>query len=588
MTFAAPALDDALDKKAGARAFFRSSDFAWTVLVCAIALFALLPILALVFLALQPAGGVWEHLFSTVLPRAIGTTILLMLGVAAFTIAVGVTSAWLVTMCRFPGRALFDWALLLPLAVPTYIVAYAYVEVMDVTGPVQTAIRTVFGFASARDYWFPEIRSLPGAVFVMGIVLYPYVYLTTRAMFLMQSACALDVARTLGAGPMRLFGAVALPLARPAIAVGVMLVLMECLNDIGAVEFFGVKTLTFSIYDTWLNRGSLAGAAQMATALLVIVFALIWAERYARRHQRFHQTTSRYMALPSYRLTGWRALAAVAFCFLIVFLGFLVPAGLLLDLASRRLEQILEPGFLSAVRNSLVLAISAVVLTVLTGIALAYALRLKRNTLIHGLARLASIGYAVPGTVLAVGILIPTVALDNLIDETAKATLGITTGLLLSGSGLALVYAYATRFLAVAFGTLESGLAKVSPNLDMASRALGRTALRTLAEVHLPVLRPALATAAMLVFVDCMKELPATILLRPFNFETLSTTVYAAASQEVFEDGAVAALTIVIVGLLPVILLARTSAGGFRGKRGSRAKAPSKPEPRPAERRVPV
>ena len=572
MSLAAPVAGD-IPVKASKPALFgliaKPGEGAWSILVGVIALFALLPILALVFLSLQPAGDVWMHLINTVLPRAVWTTILLMAGVAVVTISIGVISAWLVTMCRFPGRALFDWALLLPLAIPTYIVAYAYVEIMDVTGPVQVAIRSVFGFTSARDYWFPEIRSLPGAVFVMGLVLYPYVYLTTRAMFLMQSACALDVARTLGAGPIRLFAAVALPLARPAIAVGVTLAMMECLNDIGAVEFFGVKTLTFSIYDTWLNRGSLAGAAQMATALLIFVFALIWMERYARRRQRFHQTSSRYKALPNYRLTGWRAVAAILACAAPVALGFLFPALLLLDLASRRTEQLFDLSFLAATGNSLILAVAAVFLTVVTGILLAYTVRLQRNPVVHAAARLASIGYAVPGTVLAVGILIPVVALDNLIDETMRAGFGIATGLLLSGSGIALVYAYATRFLAVSFGSIESGLNKVSPSLDMAARALGRSASRTLTEVHIPIIKPALATAAMLVFVDCMKELPATILLRPFNFETLATTVYAAASREVFEDGAVAALAIVIVGLLPVILLARTSASSFRGRKSA-------------------
>ncbi len=571
MTMANPAVSETVEP--GQRRAFRlpaRDDLVWIVVVALIAGFALVPIVSLVVIALQPSGDMWRHLVTTVLPRAAWTTVLLMLGVGTLTAVVGVGTAWLVTMCRFPGRRLFDWALLLPLAVPTYIVAYVYVDVLDVTGPVQTTIRWLFGFASSRDYWFPETRSLGGAIFVMGIVLYPYVYLTTRAMFLMQSSCALDVSRTLGAGPLRLFFSVALPLARPAIAVGVTLSLMECLNDIGAVEFLGVKTMTFSVYDTWLNRGNLAGAAQMAAAMLVIVFALIWAERYARRRQRFHITTNRYVALPSYRLTGAKAALAFAACALPVFLGFLVPGGELLDLASRRLDQLSGIAFYVIVGNSLSLALAAAVLTVVTGILMAYALRMRRHPLIHIAARASVIGYAVPGTVLAVGILIPVASLDNAVDGVMRSTFGIATGLILSGSGIALVYAYATRFLAVSFGSIESGLSKVSPHLDMAARALGRSALRTLVEVHLPMIRPALATAAMLVFVDCMKELPATILLRPFNFETLSTTVYAAASREAFEEGAVAALAIVAVGLIPVILLARTSATSFRDARAKR------------------
>ena len=574
MTMATPALtEDVVDE--GRRAFRLPArdDLVWIAVVGVIALFALIPIIALVVLALRPSGDMWMHLLSTVLPQAAWTTVLLMVGVGALAMVIGVGSAWLVTMCRFPGRRLFDWALLLPLAVPTYIVAYVYVDVMDVTGPVQNAIRFLFGFTSSRDYWFPEIRSLGGAIVVMGLVLYPYVYLTTRAMFLMQSSCALDVSRTLGAGPLRLFFSVALPLARPAIVVGVTLVLMECLNDIGAVEFLGVRTMTFSVYDTWLNQGNLAGAAQMAAVMLVIVFGLIWAERYARRRQRFHLTTNRYVALPSYRLTGVKAALAMLACALPVLLGFLVPAGELLDLSTRRLEQLSTAAFYQIVGNSLMLAIAAAVLTVVTGILMAYALRMRRHRVIHAAARLSAIGYAVPGTVLAVGILIPVAALDNAVDGAMRSLFGIATGLVLSGSGIALVYAYATRFLAVSFGSIESGLAKVSPHLDMAARALGRSAIRTLLEVHLPMIRPALATAAMLVFVDCMKELPATILLRPFNFETLSTTVYAAASREAFEDGAVAALAIVVVGLIPVIMLAHTSATSFRDARVRRRNA---------------
>ncbi len=306
-----------------------------------------------------------------------------MLGVGVMTTIIGVGTAWIVTMCRFPGRAFFDWALLVPLAVPTYIVAYAYVDILNYTGPVQDAIRALFGFHTSRDYWFPEIRSLPGAVFVMELVLYPYVYLTARATFLMQSACVLDVSRTLGAGPLRLFFRVALPMARPAIAVGVSLALMECLNDIGAVEFFGVKTLIFSVYDTWLNRGSLAGAVQIACAMLVVVFALLWVEQHGRRHQRFHPTAGRYHALPGYKLSrGWSAVAIAAYA-LPVLLGFVTPALLLADFASRRLEDLTAPAFQSAATNSLVLAAIAAVITVGLGVLLTYAQRMRASRLLQ-------------------------------------------------------------------------------------------------------------------------------------------------------------------------------------------------------------
>ncbi len=555
------------------RALTREDAF-WLAAGLSVAALVVMPIVTLAVIALQgggeATGEIWHHMLVTVLPGSALTTALLMAGVGAITLVVGVGTAWLVTMCRFPGRGLFDWALLIPLAVPTYIIAYAYVEILDYTGPVQSALRAAFGFKTSRDYWFPEVRSLGGAVFVMGFVLYPYVYLTTRATFLLQSACTLDVSRTLGAGPLRLFFRVALPLARPAIVVGVSLAMMECLNDIGAVTFFGVKTLTFSVYDTWVNRSSLAGAAQLACMMLLIVFALLWLERYARRRQRFHTMSARYIALPSYKLSGLRAAFAVTACALPIVLGFLLPAWQLVVHVSRRMEEFADPALLSATGNSLILSFAAAVLTAVVGLTLSYANRVSRRPLIRLVGRIASIGYAVPGTVLAVGILISVAGVDNAIDGAMRSLFGIATGLLIIGSGGALVYAYVVRFLAVSYGQIEGGLAKFTPNLDMAARTLGRSSLRTLFEVHLPLIRPVLLSAILLAFVDCMKELPATILLRPFNFETLATTVYNAASREVFADGAIPALLIVAVGLVPVILLSRTSATSFRDKRGSR------------------
>jgi iron(III) transport system permease protein len=546
------------------------SDRLWTVAGVLVAALTLLPVLSLAILALQPTGDVWSHLVGTVLPRSLWTTGLLMAGVGALTLTLGVGTAWLVTMCRFPGRSLFDWALLVPLAVPTYIIAYTYVEILDYTGPVQSAIRAIFGFSTSRDYWFPEVRSLGGAIFVMGFVLYPYVYLTTRASFLLQSACALDVSRTLGAGPLRLFFRVALPLARPAIVVGVSLALMECLNDIGAVTFFGVQTMTFSVYDTWINRSSLAGASQLAVAMLALVFALLWIERHARRRQRFHVTSSRYQALPGYRLRGLRAFGAILACATPILIGFVFPAMLLADYASRRLDELTSPALVSAMTNTLTLSVFASLLTVLVAVILVFAQRVRHNALTRVCGRIAAIGYAIPGTVLAVGILIPLARFDNMVDAFARSTFGISTGLLLVGTGTALVYAYMVRFLAVAHGQIEGGLGKVTPHLDMAARTLGRTSGKVLWEVHVPMIRPVLLTALLLAFVDCMKELPATILLRPFNFETLATTVYNAASREAFGDGALPALVIVLVGLVPAILLARTSARSFRDKGSSR------------------
>ncbi|WP_083206254.1 ABC transporter permease [Stappia indica] len=563
-------LDDMTAIPVAPRASRSLADRLWLVAGLLVAALTLLPIGALLVLAAQPTGDVWSHLIGTVLPRSLQTTFLLLLGVGLITFVVGTGTAWLVTMCRFPGRALFDWALLLPLAVPTYIIAYTYVEILTFTGPVQTLVREIFGFRTSREYWFPEIRSLGGAIFVMGFVLYPYVYLTTRASLLLQSASTLDVSRTLGAGPMRLFFRVALPLARPAIVVGISLALMECLNDIGAVTFFGVHTLSFSVYDTWVHRSSLAGAAQIACAMLALVFALLWMERRARKGQRFHTTSANYKTLPSYRLSGPRAWLATAACALPILIGFVFPAALLADYASRRLDDLFDPRLLSAMQNTLVLSVSAALLTVVIGVVLTYAHRVQASRTTQLFGRIASIGYAIPGTVLAVGILIPLANFDNFIDGIARSTFGFSTGLLLIGSGTALVYAYMVRFLAVSYGQIEGGFGKVTPHLDMAARTLGRSSGRILFQVHLPILRPVLLTALLLAFVDCMKELPATILLRPFNFETLATTVYNAASREAFGEGALPALLIVLVGLVPSILLARTSARSFRDKGSTR------------------
>lgn len=548
----------------------------WRVAVTLVAFLAALPLLVLLGVAVlrgEAEASPWLHLVTTVLPGSAWTTAKLMFGVGTMTAVIGVSTAWLVSACRFPGRGIVEWALLLPLAIPTYIVAYAHVEVSDSTGPIQTFIRWAFGFASARDYWFPEPRSLAGAIFVMSLVLYPYVYMTTRAMFQLQSAATLEVARTLGAGPWRVFFRVALPLARPAVAVGVSLALMECLNDIGAVEYLGVKTLTFAVYDTWLNRSNLAGAAQIACVMLGFVLLLLWAERHARRDQRFHHAASKSRPMSGYPLSGWHAGAALAVCLLPIVLGFGVPVLVLVDYASRRLEVFTDPGFQRAGMHSVLFATLAAILTVAIGLVLAYAVRIAPTRAIRAMARASSVGYAVPGAVLAVGILLPLTFLDNRINEAAAFLFGTGTGLLLVSSGVGLVYAYTVRFLAVSIGSIESGLSKISIHLDMAARTLGRTAERTLVEIHMPLLRPVLVSAGLLVFVDVMKELPATLLLRPFNVETLATWVYVQASREAIGDAAPAALAIVLVGLLPLVLL--SSLGRGIERRSARAAQPA-------------
>ncbi len=516
------------------------------------------PVIAIAVLAISPAENIWPHLFATVLPGYVSTTLLLMSGVGILTFVVGTGTAWLVTTCRFPGRFILQWALLIPLAMPTYIIAYTYVDLLEYSGVVQTALRSAFGWASVKDYWFPAIRSLPGAIFVMSFVLYPYVYLTSRATFSRQSAGFLEVSRTLGRGPWGTFYSIALPMARPAIVIGVSLAMMEALNDIGAVEFFGVNTLTVGIYVTWLGRSNLGGAAQIACVMLAFVFLLIWLERAARRHQKYHDSSSKQRQPHPVRLTGARKWLVTLACTLPIIFGFVIPAIVLIDASLVFYDDALDGRYWQYVSNSLLLSSTAAITAVLVGCFLAYAHRLSRSTIVQSAIRFSSIGYAVPGAVLGIGILIPLASLDNFIDGLARDFLGFSTGLIMTGTIFALVFAYLVRFLAISYGAIEAGLTRVTPNLEMAARTLGRTATGTFIEVHLPLIRPAIGTAGLLVFVDCMKELPATLILRPFNFDTLATHVYTLASLELLEESALSALTIVTVGVIPVMLLNKT------------------------------
>ena len=496
-----------------------------------------------------------------------------MAGVGGLSLLLGTGTAWLVTMYRFPGRRIFQWLLLLPLAVPTYIIAYSYLELLDYSGIVQTSLRELFGWQNARSYRFPDIRSLGGAIFVMSAVLYPYVYITARASFVAQSVCVLEVSRTLGRTASQTFRQVALPLARPALAAGVALVLMETLNDIGAVEFFGVRTLTVAIYDTWLDRNSLAGAAQIACVMLLFVFALLLIERTLRAKRRFHHTTGKYRDLPEEALEGWKGFLAAIACALPVLLGFVLPGSVLVHDAVAHVAAGLAPEFWNAALNSLLLAASAAMLAVGFAVVLAYARRQTRSQLIRAASALPAISYAVPGTVLAIGLLIPLAGLDNGIDGLMRSLFGVSTGLLLSGTAFAIVLAYTIRFLAASLGAVEAGLSKISRNIDAAARTLGSSVSEMLFKVHLPMLRPALGAAALLVFVDSMKELPATLLLRPFNFDTLATHVFTLVSLYRYEEAGLAALTIVLVSLAPVLLLHGIIAGSRPGASVSRSAA---------------
>lgn len=527
-----------------------------------------LPVAAVLYLATTAPENDWPHLVSSVLPSALKNTLLLTFGTGLLTLVAGTGTAWLVTMYRFPGRAALDRLLVLPLAIPTYIAAYCYGDLLDFAGPVQSGLRSLFGW-TARDYWFPDVRSLGGAVLIMSAVLYPYVYLAARATFVQQSVCALEVARTLGRTSMGTFWAVALPLARPALAAGAALVAMETLNDLGAVQHLGVETLSASIYTTWLQRSNLGGAAQLATVMLGLIFVLLAAERIARGGAKVHHTTGRYRAIPFQDIEGWRGYAAAALCSLPFIAGFVVPFLLLGRFAIGHFSVAIEGGFLKAAWNSMFLATLAAAVAVALGLLISYAPRVARTSFTGAAAQISGFGYALPGAVLALGVLIPLAALDNSVDAVARNIFGVSTGLILSGSVAALVYAYVIRFLAVARGGIEAGLERISPNLDAAARALGETAASALWRIHLPLLMPALGAAGLLVFVDALKELPATLLLRPFNFETLATHVYAFAALEQVESGALGALTIVLAGLVPLVVLHRTIAGGRAGGSGA-------------------
>ena len=540
------------------------SDRSWPSLI-ALAVIGLvaLPVLSLLAIALSGNIADWSHLAQFVFPRAGLTTLLLMIGVGSMTLVTGTATAWLVTAFRFPGRDVLASALLLPLAMPTYIVAYGYADLMDFAGPLQTGIRWLMA-ARGRSSWFPDIHSLGGAIFVLSAVLYPYVYLNARASFLRQSQSALDAARTLGRSASESFFEVALPMARPALAAGVALALMESLNDIGAMQHLGVETLTVAAYATWVQRSSLAGAGGLALLMLLLVGALFAVERWSRRGSTHHGATT-LRAMPGEPLLGARAWLATLVCTTPVVLGFAVPVLVLAHGALRHLDEVLDSGFWRAALTSLLLAGVAAGIATAIGLAVAYSRRIAPSGLTKIAGQCAGLGYAIPGTVLAIGLLLPLAGLDNWVDGLMRAWFGISTGLLLSGSFIALLLAYQVRFLAMALGSIEAGFGRISPNVDAAARTLGETSASTLQRVLLPMLRPAIGAGALLVFVDTMKELPATLLLRPFDTDTLATRVYSFAALEQVETAGLAALMIVAAGLLPLILLQRTiDRGGFK------------------------
>lgn len=526
----------------------------WAIATWIVAALVVLPVLVVLGSVFTDVGEIWAHLAETVLTTYITNSLVLMVGVAIGVSVIGVGTAWLVTMCQFPGVRIFEWALLSPLAAPAYLLAYTYTDWLEYFGPVQTGLRNVFGWQSATDYWFPNVRSIWGAIAMFTLTLYPYVYMLARVSFLEQSVCTLEASRSLGCGPWRSFAKVAVPLARPAIIAGLSLALMETLNDFGTVQYFSVSTFTTGIYRTWFGMGERVAAAQLSAMLMLFILVLILLERWSRQQAQYYQANNKQTPT-LYQLGAVRGTLSTLACLAPISLGLLLPGWLLIRMVGKNLGEAMGNRFVELAGNSVTVAGLTAAIALTLSLILAYGQRLNGSRPIRLGVRLAAMGYGIPGAVIAVGILIPVTRLDNAIALWVKAAVGSSPGLLISGTITALIFAYLVRFLAVALGSVESGLAKIRPNLDDAARSLGYSPTRTLVKIHTPLMTSSLLTAIMLVFVDVMKELPATLVMRPFNFDTLAVRVYQYASDERLVEAAAPALTILLVGLLPVIVL---------------------------------
>ncbi len=534
---------------------------AWSAGALVIAALVLAPVIAVAVMALNPTDNIWPHLISTTLPRYFSNTVMLAAGTGALAAATGAGAAWLVTMFQFPGRRALEWLLLLPLAVPAYIGAYAMADFLDYSGPVQTWLRAVMGWESARDYWFPDIRSLEAAVTVLAASLYPYVYLLARAAWLEQSASAYEAARALGTGGWGMFRRVGLPLARPAIVAGAAIAMMEAVADYGVVSYFGVQTLNTGIFTTWLEGQNAGGAAQIALVILALVAALMLMERAGRRSARYHQSARHPRPVTRTRLRGWHGWLAALACVLPFAVGFVLPVAVIGQYALAYPQGWFGPGLGRALIHTLTLGGGAAVVTVLAAMFMVYGVRLTGLRLPRLMLPVTTIGYAAPGAVLAVGILFPLAALDHHLADLLLRVTGHDPGLVLTGTGFAIVVAYVVRFFALGQGAMDAAFTRVPPSLPMAARSLGRDAGGVLRDLYVPLMKGSVASALLLVFVDCSKELPATLLLRPFNYETLATRVHEKASLEDLGNAAPAALLVMGVGLVAVALLARTNLG---------------------------
>ncbi len=527
-------------------------------LALGIAALVFLPIAAVIWLAFFPQENIWPRLMATTLPRYLGNTLFLMIFVGLGTAMIGSATAWLVTLYRFPGRAWLQWALLTPLAIPAYVGAYALVDFLEFAGPLQTALRDWFGWDTSRDYWFPRVRTRGFAALVLTAALYPYAYLLSRAALREQSGAAFEVARALGAGGARLFWRVGLPLARPGLVAGVAIAMMETVADFGVVDYFAVQTLTTGIFATWLEAGNAGGAAQIALVALAVIFVLVALEKISRRNMRFHQTGRHRRPLQPMMLTGGRGWLAALACGLPVLAGFVLPVSVMASHALANAQEWLDPRLLRALGNTLGVAGAVAVVTTLAAGALVYGVRQSGRGLPRLVLPATALGYAAPGAVLGLGVLIPMAAADHAIADWIVAATGYEPGLLMTGTAFAIVFACSVRFFAIAQGAADAAMGRVPPSLPMAARTLGRTSTGVLWSIYVPLMRSSVGTALLLVFVDTVKELPATLLLRPFDFNTLATRVYEKASLEHIGQAAPPALLICAVGLGAVVLLARS------------------------------
>ncbi|ENN9907632.1 iron ABC transporter permease [Vibrio fluvialis] len=529
----------------------------WKTSSVALATLLVLPILAIFFTAIGQTDDVFAHLMSTVMPTYAFNTVVLTLSVMALALLFGIPSAWLMAMCRLPGEKVLQWALVLPLAIPGYIVGYIFTGWFDYAGPIQVWLRAQTGWM-AGEYYFPDIRSLAGASIVLALVLYPYVYLMCRAAFMEQNVSLLQSARLLKCSPWESFRRISLPLVRSSIAVALSLVAMETVGDFGTVSYFAVNTLTTAVYDTWMNYSNLTAAAKISAVMLVIVLLLLSAERYSRRRQKLYQSQFNSHEDFRYILRGWKKWLALLWCWGLVCVAFIFPLLQLLSYAYTYFEQSWTAEFREYALNSLQVSLSAAVIGVAVALVVNFYTRLKSNRVSVALMRLSSMGYAVPGTVLAIGVMVPVLTLDHAVNDVAKAMQWGRPGLIFSGTMFAIIFALIVRFSAVAIGSIESSLNKISPSLDMAARTMGCQANAMLWRVHLPLVRRGALIAGLLVFIESMKELNAALLLRPFNFETLATYVYNYASDEHLELAALPAVLLVLVGLIPLVVVNRS------------------------------